>query len=91
MSISLISAISHCSDEAGAVASLLFNNNIQLSQHPLSVKLQSQVMGEYPKTEAQDRVAYDAIDCLTVLYSQLNEHDMWTGTSFIVSLFFILL
>ncbi|KAL5252847.1 hypothetical protein ACHWQZ_G015572 [Mnemiopsis leidyi] len=43
---------------------------------------QKQVMGEYPKTETQDRVAYDAIDCLTVLYSQLNEHDMWTGLWF---------
>ena len=46
-------------------------------------------MGEYPKTEAQDRVAYDAIDCLTVLYSQLNEHDMWTGTSFFVFWLFL--
>ena len=40
---------------------------------------QKQILGEYPKTEAQDRIAYEPIDCLTVLYSQLNEHDMWTG------------
>ena len=42
---------------------------------------QKQVLGEYPviKDESQDALTYEAIDCLTALYSQLNEHDMWTG------------
>eukprot|EP00116_Pleurobrachia_bachei_P009903 sb/3470165/ len=51
---------------------------------PSSIGCFLQVLGEYPVTESKDRIQYEAVDCLIALYSQLNEHDMWTGIEHII-------